>query len=49
MGNGRSIWIGVDLIAVLNFDFVLPKDLRSYLEDYRITTVNDAQISDSSQ
>ena len=49
VGNGHSIRIGVDLIAGLNSDFVLPEDLRSYLEDYGITTLNDAQISNSGQ
>ena len=42
VGNGQSIRIGVDPIAGLNSNFVLPEDLRIYLEDYDITTLMDA-------
>ena len=42
MGNGKSINIGVDPIAGLKLDYVLLVELRSYLEDYGITTLVDA-------
>ena len=44
VGNGQSIRIGIDPIATLNLDFVLPEDLRIYLEDYGITTLSDAHF-----
>ena len=42
MGNGKDIKIGVDPIAGLNSDFVLPRDLRAYLEDFGISSLADA-------
>ena len=42
VGNGQSIRIGIDPIASLNLDFVLPEDLGIYLEYYGATTLADA-------
>ena len=47
VGNGCSIRVGVDSIASLNSDFVLPEDLKCYLEDYGITTLNNSHCLDS--
>ena len=43
VGNGKRIKIGVDPVAGLNSPFVLPEDLRSYLEDYGITSLYHAR------
>ena len=42
-GNGSSIRIGIDHVACLNSSFVLPMDLRGYLEDYGITSLVHAR------
>ena len=40
-GNGKNIKVGIDPIAGLTFDFILPEDLRLYLEDYGILSLSD--------
>ena len=47
VGNGCSIRVGVDPIVGLNLGFVLLEDLRCYLEDYGITTLNHSHCPDS--
>ena len=42
-GNGESIKIGMDPISGMDSSFVLPYDLRIYLEDYGITTLAQAR------
>ena len=42
VGNGKAIRIGIDPIAGLNSDFVLPMDLKSYLEEFGISSLADA-------
>ena len=41
-GNGKSIKIGIDPIAGLSSEYILPEDLRLYLEDYGISYLSDA-------
>ena len=41
-GNGESIRVGLDLIVGMGSTFSLPKNLRDYLEDYGILSLNQA-------
>ena len=41
-GNDKSIKIGIDPIAGLTSDYILPEDLRLYLEDYGISYLSNA-------
>ena len=43
VGNGSSIRLGVDPIVGLGSSFLLPHDLRDYLEDYGICTLDHAR------
>ena len=43
VGYGNKIRLGIDLIVGLNYSFILSKDLRSYLVDYGICILNNAQ------
>ena len=40
-GNGKNIKVGIDPIAGLTSDFILPEDLGLYLEDYGILSLSD--------
>ena len=42
-GNGKAIKIGIDPIVGLSSDYILPEDLRLYLEDYGILHLLDAR------
>ena len=42
-GNGENIKVGVDPISGMGSCYVLPLDLRIYLEDYGITTLAQAR------
>ena len=42
VGNGSSIRLGVDPIVGLGSSYLLPQDLRDYLEDYDICTLDQA-------
>ena len=42
VGNGSDIHLGVDLVVGLSNSFILPDDLRAYLEDYGINTLAQA-------
>ena len=42
-GNGTTIWLGLDPIVGLGSSFLLPLDLREYLEDYGIFTLDQAR------
>ena len=44
IGNGKDIKIGVDPIAGSSSVYILPEDLRLYLEDYDISSLADAHI-----
>ena len=41
--NGESIKVGVDPILGMSTGFILPKDLRIYLEDYGIISLAQAR------
>ena len=41
-GNGNNIKVGIDPIVGVSSEYILPKDLRLYLEDYGILTLSDA-------
>ena len=43
VGNGSDIRLGVDPIVGLGNSFILPRDLRLYLEDYGISTLDQAR------
>ena len=43
VGNGTEIRVGADPIVGLGCSFILPEDLRSYLEDYGISTLDQAK------
>ena len=43
VGNGSDIRLGMDPIVGLGNSFILPEDLRSYLEDYGISTLAQAR------
>ena len=43
MGNGSDIRLGVDLVVGLSNSYILPVDLRAYLEDYGINTLAQAR------
>ena len=43
VGNGSDIRLGVDLVVGLGSSFILPGDLRAYLEDYGICTLAQAR------
>ena len=36
VGNGKSIKVGVDPISGMGTCYILPQELRNYLEDYGI-------------
>ena len=42
MGNGEFISLGADPIIGMGSSFILPKDLRDYLEDYGISSLAQA-------
>ena len=42
VGNGSDILIGVDSIISAHSSFILPEELRSYLEDLDIRTLSQA-------
>ena len=46
VGDGRKICLGVDPMEGLDALFSLPKDLRDYLADYRISYLMQAQKHD---
>ena len=43
VGNGSDIRLGVDPVVGLGSSFILPGDLRAYLEDYGICTLAQAR------
>ena len=43
VGNGTNIRLGVDPIAGLGSSYILPANLRAYLEDYGIQTLAQAR------
>ena len=43
VGNGRAIRLGLDPIVGQGSSFLLPLDLREYLEDYGISTLDQAR------
>ena len=43
VGNGSAIRIGADPVVGLGSNFILPIDLREYLEDYGIVTLDHAR------
>ena len=43
MGSGSAIRLGVDPVIGLGSSFLLPRDLRDYLEDYGICTLAHAR------
>ena len=45
MGNGDNILLGIDPIVGSHSSFILPEDLRSYLEDLNICTLSQAHNS----
>ena len=45
VGDGESIFLGVDPIVGLHTSFSLPENLRSYLEDLDISTLSQAHNS----
>ena len=48
VGNGSSIRLGVDSIVGMGSSYILPCDLRDYLEDYGICTLAQARNQTSS-
>ena len=42
IGNGKNIKVGIDPIAGVFSEYILPEDLRMYLEDYGILNLSDA-------
>ena len=47
VGNGTYIRLGVDLVVGMGNSFILPGDLRAYLEDYGICTLAQARNTTS--
>ena len=45
VGNGDNILLGIDPIVGSHSSFILPEDLRSYLEDLNICTLSHAHNS----
>ena len=43
VGNGSDIRLGVDPVIGMSNSFLLPDDLRAYLEDYGINTLAQAR------
>ena len=43
VGNGSAIRLGADPVAGLGSSFILPNDMREYLEDYGIVTLSQAK------
>ena len=43
VGNGSSIRVGADPVVGLDSSFILPIELREYLEDYGIVTLDQAR------
>ena len=43
VGNGSEVRVGADPIVGLGCSFILSDDLRLYLEDYGICTLNQAK------
>ena len=43
VGNGKSIRVGLDLIIGMGTSFSLPRNLREYLEDFGIITLEQAR------
>ena len=43
VGNGSAIRLGVDPVVGMGTSFILPRDLRDYLEDYGICTLAQAR------
>ena len=43
VGNGSAICLGVDPVVGMGTSFILPHDLRDYLEDYGICTLAQAR------
>ena len=43
VGNGSAIRLGVDPVVGMGSSFILPRDLRDYLEDYGICTLAQAR------
>ena len=43
VGDGKNTKIGLDPIVGMDSSFLLPKDLRDYLEDYGITSLIHAR------
>ena len=43
VSNGLAIRLGVDPIVAMGTSFILPGDLRAYLEDYGICTLAQAR------
>ena len=43
VGNGSDIRLGVDPVVGLGSSFILPGDLREYLEDYGIVSLAQAR------
>ena len=41
--NGSDIHLGVDPVVGMGSSFILPRDLRDYLEDYGICTLAQAR------
>ena len=40
VGNGQEVYVGVDPIVGMDRDYILSFDLRTYLEDYGISTLD---------
>ena len=47
VGNGEFISLGADPIIGMGSSFILPKDLRDYLEDYGINSLAQARNQSS--
>ena len=47
MGNGSDVHIGVDSVVGTGSSFILPAELRAYLEDYGICTLEQARNNTS--
>ena len=43
VGNGENIRVGLDLIVGMGSPYSLPKNLRDYLEDYGILSLDQAR------
>ena len=43
VGNGSAIRLGADPVVGLGSSFILPNDMREYLEDYDIVTLDQAR------